>query len=232
MNRKPVNTQSPTLPPPSGRKYVAELMVPSYRAKSTGSLAIVPWCDGTLPNPVLVETRRGILCRLRRSHGNAAERLRPEKLAIDFQESRQKSSLKSNSPSSLKTTSKTRRPYTTNGCGDFHAGRAANTGWISAAIRNSTSSPMNIDSVFCYAAHYHGARELVLEDPMRIYHIEHATGSGWTPEGQAQLFQRLAAKGIGFVSYGDVSSWAEQMRPLQLPPLSSIMKIGASETLS
>ena len=71
---------------------------------------------------------------------------------------------------------------------------------------------MNIDSVFCYAAHYGGAREEVLPEPMRIYHIEHATGSGWTPEGQDRPFRRIAAQGLGFVSYGDVIRWAEQMR--------------------
>ena len=73
---------------------------------------------------------------------------------------------------------------------------------------------MNIDSAFCYAAHYAGAREEVLEDPMRIYHIEHAAGSGWTPEGQAQLFDRLAAKGVGHLPFSDVAVWAEQMRRL------------------
>ena len=54
---------------------------------------------------------------------------------------------------------------------------------------------MNLDSLFCFAAHYGGAREQVLSDPMRIYHIEHGSGSGWTPEGQAKLFERIAAKG-------------------------------------
>jgi hypothetical protein len=52
---------------------------------------------------------------------------------------------------------------------------------------------MNIDSVVCYAAHHGGATEEVLPEPMRIYHIEHRTGSGWLPEGQARLFARTQA---------------------------------------
>jgi hypothetical protein len=101
----------------------------------------------------------------------------------------------------------------TNGCGDFTL--AARQHWFDLrGYPEFDLFSMNIDSVFCYAAHYGGAREEVLPEPMRIYHIEHATGSGWTPEGQDQLFKRIAAKGLGFVSYGDVIGWAEQMRRL------------------
>ena len=73
---------------------------------------------------------------------------------------------------------------------------------------------MNVDSLFWFAAHYGGAREQVLQEPMRIYHIEHATGSGWTPEGQSKLFERLAAKGLSFISNEDVLALAGQMAPL------------------
>jgi hypothetical protein len=55
---------------------------------------------------------------------------------------------------------------------------------------------MNLDSLLCWAAHYAGAREQILPSPMRAYHIEHAAGSGWTPEGQAKLFEELKAKGV------------------------------------
>ena len=66
---------------------------------------------------------------------------------------------------------------------------------------------MNIDSLFCWTAHHGGAREEMLEDPMRIYHIEHGTGSGWTPEGEQKLFERITAKGtfVGGVSRCDAS---------------------------
>lgn len=105
-------------------------------------------------------------------------------------------------------------PLHTNGCGDFTL--AARQHWFDLrGYPEFDLFSMNIDSVFCYAAHYGGVQEEVLPDPMRIYHIEHATGSGWTPEGQAQLYERLAAKGLGTLSYGDVIGWAEQMRRLK-----------------
>ena len=71
---------------------------------------------------------------------------------------------------------------------------------------------MNIASVFCYAAHYGGAREQVLEEPMRIYHIEH--GAGWTPEGNRRLFERIAAKGSPWLDNEEVLRWAAQMQRL------------------
>jgi hypothetical protein len=47
---------------------------------------------------------------------------------------------------------------------------------------------------------------------MRIYHIEHAAGSGWTPEGAEQLVRRIAASGIPILSVGQVLHWAAGMR--------------------
>ncbi len=112
-----------------------------------------------------------------------------------------------------------REPLTflhTNACGDFTL--AAREHWFDLrGYPEFDLYSMNIDSVFCYAAHHGGAREEVLADPMRIYHIEHGTGSGWTPEGQAALFERLAAKGVSFVPYDDVVGWAAQMRRLNCP---------------
>jgi hypothetical protein len=32
--------------------------------------------------------------------------------------------------------------------------------------------------------------------------IEHRLGSGWIPEGQVKLFERLRAKGVSWVDYG------------------------------
>jgi hypothetical protein len=104
----------------------------------------------------------------------------------------------------------------TNGCGDFTL--LPRERWFDLrAYPEFDLFSMNIDSVFCYAAHYGGAAEEVLPEPMRIYHIEHGTGSGWTPEGQAQLFARIAAKGLSFVSYQDLVGWAAHMRRLDCP---------------
>jgi hypothetical protein len=76
---------------------------------------------------------------------------------------------------------------------------------------------MNIDSLFCWAAHYGGAKERVLEYPMRAYHIEHEMGSGWTPEGQDKLFQRITQKGVPWLDHTDVIRWACDMNRFGAP---------------
>ncbi len=83
----------------------------------------------------------------------------------------------------------------TNASGDFQL--AARKHWFNLrGYPEFDMYSMNIDSAFCFAAQYGGALEKFLPDPMRIYHIEHGSGSGWTPDGQQKLYARLAAKGI------------------------------------
>jgi len=104
----------------------------------------------------------------------------------------------------------------TNGCGDFTL--ISRERWFDLrGYPEFDVFSMNIDSVFCFTAHYGGAREEVLTDPMRIYHIEHGTGSGWTPEGQKKLFERIAAKGIPILDNEEVLQWGAQMRRLNSP---------------
>jgi hypothetical protein len=74
---------------------------------------------------------------------------------------------------------------------------------------------MNIDALFCWMAHHGGAREVILRDPMRIYHVEH--GLGWTPEGQVALFERLDKLGIPCLDYADVIRWARDMKRFDRP---------------
>jgi hypothetical protein len=102
----------------------------------------------------------------------------------------------------------------TNACGDFTL--AHRTHWMELrGYPEFDLFSMNIDSVFCYMAHYGGATEFALRDPMRIYHIEHASGSGWSPEGEALLYRRLAAKGIPWIDSQKVFDWAADMERLQ-----------------
>jgi hypothetical protein len=102
----------------------------------------------------------------------------------------------------------------TNACGDFTLAHRSH--WMELrGYPEFDLFSMNIDSVFCYIAHYGGAREYLLADPMRIYHIEHASGSGWSPEGEALLYQRLAAKGIPWIDSQKVFDWAADMERLQ-----------------
>jgi len=104
----------------------------------------------------------------------------------------------------------------TNACGDFTL--LARNDWFDLrGYPEFDLFSMNIDSVFCYSAHYGGVVEEVLRDPIRIYHIEHAVGSGWTPEGQAALFARIAEKGLGWIDYRELLDWARQMHRLRLP---------------
>jgi hypothetical protein len=102
----------------------------------------------------------------------------------------------------------------TNACGDFTLAHRSH--WMELrGYPEFDLFSMNIDAVFCYMAHYGGATEYVLPDPMRIYHIEHARGSGWSPEGEALLYQRLAAKGIPWIDSQKVFDWAADMERLQ-----------------
>jgi hypothetical protein len=97
----------------------------------------------------------------------------------------------------------------TNACGDFTL--IAREHWLDLrGYAEMDLYSMNLDSLFCFAAHYAGAREEILPEPMRIYHIEH--GSGWTPEGQAKLFEQLTAKGISFMGNEEVLAMAARMR--------------------
>lgn len=79
----------------------------------------------------------------------------------------------------------------TNACGDFTLMSQAD--WL--AIRGYPEweiFSMHLDSVLLYIAHYAGIEEELLSEPMRVYHIEHA--SGWTPQAERDqsLNQRLA----------------------------------------
>jgi hypothetical protein len=71
---------------------------------------------------------------------------------------------------------------------------------------------MNLDSLLCWSAHHAGVREEVLEDPLRIYHIEHGIGSGWTPEGERQLFARLDKIGLPWIDYPKILDLVEDAR--------------------
>lgn len=104
----------------------------------------------------------------------------------------------------------------TNACGDFTL--MAREHWFDLrGYPEFDQFSMNLDSLLCIAAHFGGIREQMLNEPMRIYHIEHGSGSGWTPEGQAKLYERIAAKGLSFVDNEQVLAWAAQMSRLKAP---------------
>ena len=71
---------------------------------------------------------------------------------------------------------------------------------------------MNIDALLCWAAHYRGLREQILRDPLRIYHIEHDAGSGWTPEGEEKLFTRLKQARLPWLDFTKLVELVRAMR--------------------
>jgi hypothetical protein len=78
----------------------------------------------------------------------------------------------------------------TNACGDFTL--LSRKGWD--AIRGYPefeAFSFNIDSMGVISAHYAGFTEVALLPPCVCFHIEHSVGSGWTPEGESKLFNRL-----------------------------------------
>jgi hypothetical protein len=104
----------------------------------------------------------------------------------------------------------------TNACGDFTM--LAREHWMDLrGYPELDVFSMNVDSLFCWMAHHGGAPEEFLDSPMRIYHIEHATGSGWTPEGEQRLYTRITEKGIPWLSYDDVVEWARTMNRFNAP---------------
>jgi len=101
-----------------------------------------------------------------------------------------------------------------NGCGDFTL--MASEHWN--ALRGYPESEMfsfNLDSVLCQMAYQHGLREKVLQDPMRVYHVDHS--SGWTPEGERKMVEWLRRMRIPMLSFEEFRLWATQMQRNKRP---------------
>jgi hypothetical protein len=91
-------------------------------------------------------------------------------------------------------------------CGDFTL--LARDDWF--RLRGYHEWPIfswHLDSMFMFACNAQGLREVRLGPNYRIYHIDHSVGSGWSPAGGSQLFARLDAKGIPYLSNEDVAQW-------------------------
>jgi hypothetical protein len=82
-----------------------------------------------------------------------------------------------------------------NACGDFTLLSRSN--WF--LLGGHAEWPMyswNLDSLLLYQARAHGIREIDLPSRFTVLHMDHAKGSGWTPDGAGALFSRVAARGI------------------------------------
>jgi hypothetical protein len=120
-------------------------------------------------------------------------------------------------------------PLHTNGCGDFTM--MARDHWFDLrGYPEFDAFSMNIDSVLCWTAHHGGAREEILA--ARIFHIEHGSGSGWTPEGEQKLYRRIMAKGLPWLDFKTVLDWARTMNRFDVPMIFSHQNWGLDgETL-
>ena len=98
----------------------------------------------------------------------------------------------------------------TNACGDFQLMAAEHWRAVRGYAEFETYS-MHLDSLLSFTAHFSGAREQVLADPMCLYHLEH-TG-GWTPEGARSnsLDARLDATQVPQFDHARFDAWAQEM---------------------
>jgi hypothetical protein len=113
-------------------------------------------------------------------------------------------------------------------CGDFTM--LAREHWFALrAYPEFPIWPMHVDSLMCYSAHHAGIREVVLRDPMRIFHIQHFSGAGWTPEGEQELYARVARKKVDALVYKDVVQCVDHMRRFDAPIIFSRSNWGLAD---
>lgn len=99
----------------------------------------------------------------------------------------------------------------TNACGDFTL--MASEDW--ADVHGYAEWEMysfHIDSLLCHAAVASGKKEVFLGGAKRIYHIEHSVGSGFTPEAQQKLWNRLEDAKIERLSDEQLWNTVKSMR--------------------
>jgi hypothetical protein len=104
----------------------------------------------------------------------------------------------------------------TNACGDFTL--LSRDGWFH--LRGYPEWEMysfHIDSILCYMAHYHRAREVVLKGKKRLYHIDHH--SGWSPEGSDALAIRMRSMGVPILDYEQLCSYVRGMHEKTSPSI-------------
>lgn len=104
----------------------------------------------------------------------------------------------------------------TNACGDFTL--LSRAGWETiTGYPEFEAFSFNIDSFGLAAAHYAGFGEVALLPPCLCFHIEHSIGSGWTPEGEKKLFDRLQKNEILNPDWATLGPFMEAMRLGQAP---------------
>ncbi|MCJ7696906.1 MAG: hypothetical protein MUO73_01045 [Thermoplasmata archaeon] len=94
----------------------------------------------------------------------------------------------------------------TNGCGDFTL-MSKDLWYRFMAYPELEMFSWNIDSLLLIFAYHFGVKEIDLPLPLNIYHMEHDSGSGWTPGGgEDLLFKRLEEKKIPIITWEDCTN--------------------------
>jgi hypothetical protein len=102
----------------------------------------------------------------------------------------------------------------TNACGDFTL--LSRDAWF--ALRGYPEFPVwptHLDAILCYAAYHAGFPEIILKDPLRIFHIQHE--EVWTPESEQERQRRAAQRGVSTLSYAAVQKYFHLMRRFNAP---------------
>jgi hypothetical protein len=116
----------------------------------------------------------------------------------------------------------------TNACGDFTL--LSREDWFALrAYPEFPIWPMHIDALLCYAAHHAGIGEVVLREPMRIYHTEHLSAAGWTPEGEEERVARIEAKGVTEIQFATAMEWIDRMRRFNAPMIFTLEDWGLAD---
>jgi hypothetical protein len=101
-----------------------------------------------------------------------------------------------------------------NACGDFTM--LSREAWFD--LRGYPEFPFwptHLDSLFCYAAYHGGVPEVILKDPLRVFHIDHQ--AIWTPETEAERAERAAKRGVDLVGYLKSLEYFHLMRRFNAP---------------
>lgn len=103
------------------------------------------------------------------------------------------------------------KPVHMNNCGDFTLVSRDDFFRVGGHSEEPVFS-LNLDTEFLYRLVQVGLREQILDPQKEIYHIEHGTGTGATPEGMKLLLERLKSKGIPVISLEEVFARAIKMK--------------------
>jgi hypothetical protein len=98
----------------------------------------------------------------------------------------------------------------TSGCGDF----TLTSREVWSRLRGYPEWPIfswHIDGIVLYQAYAAGVELINLEPPKVAIHLEHGTGSGWTPEGSRTLFGRLDAGRVPYLTTSGYRRWAARL---------------------